>query len=359
MKRTTIIARAASVAALAAAICASVAWASGTPDQVNDPEWASGWLCELEGADRLYAGFTPTRRLLSAFSVRVVKRFNFPAEGLTLTGRVRVATGTGSVLGTATAVVPYAGEARPLVTFDFTPSLVLEPEGMFVFELANDVSGVRWLGALENPYPRGHSFDCDGVTAMPSHDFNFISYVPADGSAPDTTLTPNPRAASVTRSRRAVVEFTATDDLTYASNLVLNCKLDGSAHTPCTSPVSLESLADGRHTFAVTATDDAGQTDATPAIMSWTVDGTAPTRPQVIGPRRPSRARATYRFVARDSVDRARQLKFRCALDSRRLRPCSNRIARRISKGRHVLRVIAIDRAGNLSPVAAVQIARP
>jgi hypothetical protein len=356
MSRTTIIARAAGAAALAAAICASVAWAAGTPDQINDPESASGWLCELEGPDRLYAGFTPTRRLLSSFSVRVVKRPNFPGEGMTLTGRMRLATGTGSVLGSATASVPYGADARPLVTFDFTPPLVLEPQGMFVFELANDVSGVRWLGTNTDPYPRGHSFDCDGSTPLPSHDFNFISYVPADGAAPDAKLESARKAASVTRERATQISFTASDDLSYTSHLTVVCNLDDAEYEACTSPVLLQGLKDGRHVFSIRAIDQAGKSSE--AKLSWTVDATAPARPVVRGPRRVKARRATYRFSARDSIDRARQLKFRCALDSRRLRPCRNRVTRPISRGRHILRVVAIDRAGNVSPAAAVRIAR-
>jgi hypothetical protein len=179
MKRSKLIRRAAAAAALLCAIGAPVAWAHGQIDQANDPPNASGWYC-VEGPDQLYAGFTPTRRQLSSFAVRLVKGLSFPPSGLTLTGRVHAGNGTGAVLGSATAVVPYSGEARPLVFFDFTPPVVLEPQGMFVFELASDVSGLRWLGSDVNPYPNGHSFDCGGVDPLPSHDFNFVSYVPPD-----------------------------------------------------------------------------------------------------------------------------------------------------------------------------------
>src|SRR5207253_2365957 len=43
---------------------------------------------------------------------------------------------------------------------------------------------------------------------------------------------------------------------------------------PCTSPASY-SLSDGSHTFTVAATDAAGNSDATPASFTWSVD-TAP-----------------------------------------------------------------------------------
>lgn len=357
MTPSTIVRRAALAAALVSVIGASVAWAHGNPDQVNDPATDSGWYCHQDGPDQLFQGFVPTRRQLSSFDARVFKGPDFPESGMTLTGRVHVGTGIGPVVGTATASLSYDGPDELLAHFEFSPPVVLEPQGMFVFELLHPASGISWMGRNDNPYGAASAFDCRGAAPDPALDFNFLSYAPADTGAPETALSPS-RPASVTKSRRAVVEFSATDDLTYAANLVLRCELDGSAHEPCVSPVSLAGLADGRHTFSVSATDQAGLTDATPASVSWTVDGTAPSRPLVVGPRRPSSARATYRFSARDSVDRAGQLKFRCGLDSSRLRPCGQRITRMLTKGRHVLRVVAVDRAGNVSRVALVQITR-
>jgi hypothetical protein len=65
-----------------------------------------------------------------------------------------------------------------------------------------------------------------------------------------------------------------------------------------------------------------------------------------------------YRFSARDGLDRPRQLTFRCSVDSARLRPCAARVMRRLAKGRHVLRVVAVDRAGNVSRPTVVRIVR-
>ena len=41
-------------------------------------------------------------------------------------------------------------------------------------------------------------------------------------------------------------------------------------------PTSYTSLPDGSHTFSVRAKDQAGNTDATPASYTWTIDATAP-----------------------------------------------------------------------------------
>jgi hypothetical protein len=59
MKRATILWRAAATAALLSAVGASVAWAHGNPDQINDPPVQLGWSCAAEGADNLHQGFTP------------------------------------------------------------------------------------------------------------------------------------------------------------------------------------------------------------------------------------------------------------------------------------------------------------
>lgn len=358
MKRTTITRRAAATAVLLFAVGASVAWAHGNTDQMNDPPVQSGWFCAAEGADSLHQGFTPTRRLLSAFDVRVFKRSNFPTAGLTLTGRVHAGTGTSPVLGSSTAFVPYEGPDELLVHFDFNPPVTLEPAGTFVFGLTNDVSGVRWMGRNDNPYANGNAFDCGGFAALPTLDFNFITYVPPDGAPPETTLQAERRPGSPTRSRTASLSFTAADDLSFASNLVVSCELDGDPYDPCASPVSLQGLGDGSHTFSISATDQAGKVDPTPATVSWTVDGTAPAKPLVQGPRRAKRDRVTYHFSSRDVVDRPRQLAFRCSVDSTRLRPCAARVTRRLEKGRHVLRVVAVDRAGNVSRPAVVRIVR-
>ena len=86
-----------------------------------------------------------------------------------------------------------------------------------------------------------------------------------DTAAPDTQLTSTP--TSLTRERSASFAFTSEPGATYA------CRLDDVA-VGCTGPYT---VADGTHTFSVAARDAAGNTDATPATHTWTVDSTAPT----------------------------------------------------------------------------------
>lgn len=83
-----------------------------------------------------------------------------------------------------------------------------------------------------------------------------------DQTAPDTRVSWRfPSGGS------AVFTFTATQPSSFT------CSLDGAAYTPCQSPSSYSGLAPGTHTFAVRATDAAGNVDPTPAEVTWHATG--------------------------------------------------------------------------------------
>jgi desulfoferrodoxin (superoxide reductase-like protein) len=87
---------------------------------------------------------------------------------------------------------------------------------------------------------------------------------PAAGTAPDTTITSGP-SGTVT-STSASFGFSSTEQ-----GSTFQCQIDGGTFSACPSPKSYSALADGNHSFAVRATDAAGNTDPTPASRSWTV----------------------------------------------------------------------------------------
>lgn len=115
---------------------------------------------------------------------------------------------------------------------------------------------------------RGYDVAFDDVAV----DTSFISAdidAPLDTTAPETTIASGP---SGTISLRSVnIAFSSETGATF------ECALDGQSFSACTSPLTLADLVDGEHTFAVAATDPAGNTDASPATTIWTVDTTAPT----------------------------------------------------------------------------------
>jgi hypothetical protein len=352
MNATRKLRRTALAAVLLVAVGASVAYAHGTVDQSNDPPTSTYFWCDGRSGG-LSQGFVPSRRQLSSVDLRM---FHGIASDAPVTVNVRQGGPTGTVIGSASSSVSATGPLMPLVHFDFPAALALDPQGAFVIELVTaDPGVVHWMGRADNPYAAATGFGCNGGS-IASHDFNFVTFVPGDASPPETTLT-GPAQGSASRERSVDLLFAGTDDLSYPANLTPGCVFDGRPYTPCVSPVSL-ALPDGRHSFAVHMTDQAGRADPTPAAISWTVDTRSPSRPQVAGPRRLGRARATYRFSARDAIAPPNRLRFRCAFDSRRLEPCRNSVTRRLGVGRHVLRAAAVDQAGNVSPVTVVAIVR-
>jgi hypothetical protein len=51
------------------------------------------------------------------------------------------------------------------------------------------------------------------------------------------------------------------------------CSLDGGAYQPCAETATFPDLDGGKHTLAARATDEAGNTDPTPVLLTTTVTG--------------------------------------------------------------------------------------
>ncbi len=84
------------------------------------------------------------------------------------------------------------------------------------------------------------------------------------GVPPTTTIDSAPPDST---SSTATFTFSGSDTGRVAG---FQCSLDGAAFTPCTSPQTFSGLAPGTHTFAVRATDAAGNA-GDPAVYRWTV----------------------------------------------------------------------------------------
>jgi len=90
-----------------------------------------------------------------------------------------------------------------------------------------------------------------------------------DTANPETTIDAGP--SKPTNDATPTFEFSADE-----SGSSFECKIDDGSFAPCSSPATTDPLADGNHTFAVRATDPAGNTDPTPAERSFKVDTVAP-----------------------------------------------------------------------------------
>lgn len=87
--------------------------------------------------------------------------------------------------------------------------------------------------------------------------------VQVDTLPPKTTFSEKPEAETVSTS--------ATFGFESETKATFQCSLDGAAFGTCSSPVSFDSLPLGSHVFQVKATDAAGNTEPTPASISWSI----------------------------------------------------------------------------------------
>jgi hypothetical protein len=83
---------------------------------------------------------------------------------------------------------------------------------------------------------------------------------PRDRTPPNVTI-----VSASSSGSEAAFEFTASE-----ADSAFSCSLDAGPFEPCSSPRALSGLLPGGHTFAVHATDPAGNTGAA-ATHAWTV----------------------------------------------------------------------------------------
>jgi hypothetical protein len=96
-----------------------------------------------------------------------------------------------------------------------------------------------------------------------------IGFAPLDlGPTPDTTP---PNTFIDSGPSGSVTDTSATFSFSASEPSTFQCRLDGGAFAPCTSPTSYTNLTTTSHTFQVAATDGSSNVDATPAARSWTV----------------------------------------------------------------------------------------
>jgi hypothetical protein len=108
---------------------------------------------------------------------------------------------------------------------------------------------------------RATATDAAGNTSACSS--SSIDYV-EDSTAPETTIDAGPE--DPTTDPTPTFAFSSSEP-----GSTFECSVDGGASSPCSSPHTTEPLEEGMHTFAVRATDPAGNADPTPATRTFEV----------------------------------------------------------------------------------------
>lgn len=114
-----------------------------------------------------------------------------------------------------------------------------------------------------------------------------------DTQAPQTVIDAGPTGSSNQTS--SVLNFSASEESSF------RCRLDAGDLEACVSPLPLNGLSDGLHTFTVAATDTAGNADESPAELSWSVDTEPPSVDVASGPDGPdASSNASFSFTSDD-----------------------------------------------------------
>jgi YVTN family beta-propeller protein len=174
-----------------------------------------------------------------------------------------------------------------------------------------------------------------------------------EAGPPETTIEQAP--ADPTNATTATLAFSGLDDVTAADALTFTCSLDGGTTSPCDSPATFAGLDEGIHGFSVAATDAFGNTDPTPATLSWTIDLTPPDTSVASGPASPTNDRsAGFTFGGGDDHSPVDAMTFECRMDDAAFASCASPHAvTNLGAGAHVFEVRSVDEAGNADPSPA------
>lgn len=162
-------------------------------------------------------------------------------------------------------------------------------------------------------------------------------------SAAKPSATPPPVVLAmpekVTKATGAAFAWTVEAGTAYT------CSLDGSAFVTCASPQTYSGLAEGPHSWTVSAK----LTGAAPGSTTydWTVDTVAPAAPTVDAV--PSPTNRTVTAVTFSAAEAG--VTFTCSVDGRAPVACASPYDVAVStEGVHTLAVVAVDAARNASP---------
>lgn len=272
--------------------------------------------------------------------------------------------------------MPFVGTAECTIAFSRANTIGTDASGCNAFQTTADPAFVDaangdyhlTLGSpmidIGNPAdPPAGAVDFDGdpraLAAEPTCTSNagrrdmgadeFNRGPPDDCIPPETTIDTGPADGSYISSASPTFTFSSEPTATF------ECSADGEGFRACSGAGedALGPLAEGAHSFAVRATDEALNTDPTPATRDFTVDMTDPESTITSGPKKRTKKRTAR--LAWEGED-ASPISFECSLDGAAFAPCgTSKTYRRLKRGRHNFRVRGTDAADNLEQAPAVK----
>jgi hypothetical protein len=168
-----------------------------------------------------------------------------------------------------------------------------------------------------------------------------------DLATPQLTIESYAKATNDRRSQP--ISFAASENGEPIAGMRYECSLDGARYRPCTSPFNAASSREGEHTLEVRAIDPQGNRSP-PIKISWLVDLTPPDTRITAHSVHGNQATVSFRGIDAGGIGG-----FQCKLDKAAWQECSSPYTTSVlARGRHALRVRAVDRAGNRDRSPAV-----
>jgi len=308
----------------------------------DDP--AATFECNLDGE-----GFAPCE---SPYSMHVDDGdHTFAVHAIDAAGNVDPSPATDEFTVDTQAPVTTITDQPDAQTTDTSPSFsFVADDSEATFECRMDGAP---FASCASPYasdqlaPGDHAFEVRATDVAGNVEPSPASYaftvVAPDTGAPETTIVEHPSA--LTNDTTPTFRF-----ISDQSGATFRCSVDAAPFADCGSPYTTSELAEGTHTFDVAAVDAAGNVDPTPDSFVVTIDVTSPVT-SIVGPRRATRSNARFIFNFSENVESVW-----CSVDGTGFSECRTPYSgRALRPGRHVLRVRAVDAAGNVEAPDAVK----
>jgi len=308
----------------------------------------SGFECQLDSAAWDSCGSPKTYGSLNigshSFSVRATDAAgNVDTSPATRNWVVR-ALGDTTPPNTSIVSGPAAATASTTANFNFSSN-----ESGSSFECKLDSKAWDTCAASQSftsLAPGGHTVavravDSAGNTDPTPATRGWTVQALGDTTAPETNIDSGP--ATTTTSTSASFRFSSNE-----ANSSFECSLDAGPWGDCASPATYSSLAAGSHTFSTRAIDASGNTDSSPATLTWTVEAALDTTPPqtsiASGPSGTTfSTAASFGFYSSEAGS-----SFQCQLDAGAWTTCATPQAyASLALGSHTFAVKATDAAGN------------